>query len=54
MNKEDKVKKAQRLAKKIGHCLCDLRLKCPCDNYIKNGKCPCSLVIKDDEEEKDN
>ena len=48
-NREEDIKKAQALSKKIGHCLCDLKKKCPCDEYIKTGRCPCVLIIKDDD-----
>lgn len=40
MNEE--IKKAQDKAKEIGHCLCNIKLKCPCPVFEKEGKCRCS------------
>jgi len=37
-----KIIKAQELAKKIGHCLCDIRQTCPCDLYKEEDICKCS------------
>lgn len=39
---EQIIKETQNLAKKIGHCLCNLKLKCPCEDFIKDNLCPCS------------
>lgn len=36
------IKKAQAEAKKLGHCLCNIKLKCPCVAYTKFKKCKCS------------
>jgi len=33
---------AQKLAKEQGHCLCNLKLKCPCITWIKFNKCECA------------
>jgi hypothetical protein len=39
----DKIKEAQAKAKELGgHCLCNLKLKCPCPAFEKLGKCVCS------------
>lgn len=40
--RETKIKEAQKKAKDIGHCLCDLQKKCPCDNFIETGNCECA------------
>ena len=45
MTKEEeqkRIKKAQDKAKKIGHCICNLRLTCPCMAYYTTGRCICS------------
>lgn len=39
---EQIIKETQDLAKKLGHCLCNLKLQCPCEDYINEKKCPCS------------
>ena len=39
---EQIIKETQDLAKKIGHCLCNLKLQCPCEDFIKDNICPCS------------
>ena len=48
---EQIIKETQDLAKKLGHCLCNLKLKCPCEDFIKDSLCPCSdykiKVMKD-------
>lgn len=45
-NKEQRIKKTQDLAKKIDHCLCNLKLKCPCEDFVKNNVCECSEYIE--------
>ena len=40
------IKVAQIEAKKIGHCLCDIGTKCPCEVFEKTGKCRCAKKIK--------
>ena len=40
------VAEIQEQAKKLKHCLCNLGLKCPCDNYKKNNICNCYNKIK--------
>ena len=44
MNKTEEqiIKETQDMAKKLGHCLCNLKLQCPCEDFIKNNLCPCS------------
>jgi Cft2 family RNA processing exonuclease len=39
---EQIIKETQDLAKKLGHCLCNLKLQCPCEDYINDKTCPCS------------
>ena len=38
------VRLAQKEAKKLGHCLCNLKLPCPCPIYNELKKCKCSGV----------
>lgn len=38
----ENVKKTQKLAQKIGHCLCHLKIKCPCEVWKLKNKCKCS------------
>ena len=40
--KEQIIKLAQDKAKELGHCLCNLKLECPCTAYTKAGICRCS------------
>ena len=40
--KEKVIKMAQEKAKELGHCLCNLKLECPCPLYRKKGICKCS------------
>ena len=42
MINDEKIKKAQKKAKEIGHCLCNLKLECPCPAYKITKKCICS------------
>lgn len=39
--KEENIKKAQEKAKKIGHCLCNLVIQCPCKAYESYWVCVC-------------
>ncbi|MBU3924700.1 hypothetical protein KKB43_00045 [Patescibacteria group bacterium] len=43
--KERIIKETHDLAKKVGHCLCNLKLLCPCEDYITRQACPCSDYI---------
>lgn len=45
-DKNERIKKTQDLAKKIGHCLCNLKLECPCEDFIKNNVCECSKYME--------
>lgn len=36
------IKETQDLAKKLGHCPCNLKLKCPCEDFMKDSICSCS------------
>jgi len=40
--KEQIIKRAQDKAKELGHCLCNLKLECPCPVYKIKGICKCS------------
>ena len=44
MKKE--ILEAQRLAKKLGHCLCSLLIKCPCEKFKNTEICDCAIKIK--------
>lgn len=53
------LKETQEFAKKIGHCLCNRIIKCPCEVFKKTNKCICfefnnsnTIKIKKYEEEK--
>jgi len=35
-----------RKAIDLGHCLCDLGKKCPCDEFIDNHVCQCGVYKK--------
>ncbi len=39
---EQIIKEVQAKAIKIGHCLCNLKLKCPCIDFLENKVCKCS------------
>jgi len=41
----NKIKKAQEKAEKLGHCLCDIKSRCPCAVYINIGECKCANII---------
>ena len=45
---------AQRKAKEIGHCLCNIKLPCPCPDWEKNKKCICSENLSNDTKDKDS
>ena len=42
MKRKQAIEKAQKKSKELGHCICNLKLKCPCERYIKNRVCNCS------------
>lgn len=42
------IKEAQKKAKELGHCLCNVKLKCPCHAYEKLGICKCSEMSKEE------
>lgn len=42
LEKELKIRKVQKKAKELGHCLCNLRLSCECPAYRLKGICKCS------------
>ena len=43
--KDKVIAKAQQRAKELGHCLCNLKLECPCPNFNETGECICSEHI---------
>ena len=51
-NEKQIIEETQDRAKKIGHCLCNLKLKCPCENFIKSNVCECSDYFIKKEKEK--
>ena len=51
-SKEQITKDTQDMAKKIGHCLCNLKLECPCEDFVKNNVCECSEYFVKKEREK--
>ena len=45
--KEEKINKAQKKAKELGHCLCNIKQVCECEEFKEKGICKCSEYIKD-------
>lgn len=39
-----KIEQVQKLAKEKGHCLCNLKLPCPCPAWTNNRRCICAEI----------
>lgn len=39
------IEKAQKKAKEIGHCLCNIKLDCPCEDFLNTNICKCADVL---------
>jgi len=40
----DRLKKVAEL----GHCLCDLKKSCPCDDFLKTKQCKCGVYEQEE------
>lgn len=38
------IEEAQKEAQKRGHCLCNLKRKCPCEVWKEYKLCPCASL----------
>jgi len=39
-----------KLAKDKGHCPCDLKKTCPCDEFLNEQKCRCGAYTKEEKQ----
>ena len=39
--------KLLKRVKVLGHCLCNLSLKCPCEEFLKTKECKCGVYEKE-------